>query len=113
MRMLARSVLIMELFVMGFALLLEKDRPTNEGLVIGGLIMAAAFIASGLLKRKIGWVIGWITQFAMIAYGHFVFTMYFMGGLFLGLWVAAIIVGRKGEAIRAAHLEASKDKKGE
>ena len=103
----------MELFVMGFALLIEKDRPANQGLLIGALIIFAAFIAAGLMKRKIGWVIGWLVQIAMIAYGYFVFTMYFMGTLFLGLWIAAIVVGRKGEAIKAANLEARDSKKGQ
>jgi cbb3-type cytochrome oxidase subunit 3 len=38
----------------------------------------------------------------MIAYGFVVFTMFFLGAIFLGLWVTAIVVGRKGEAARAA-----------
>jgi hypothetical protein len=28
--------------------------------------------------------------------------MFFLGALFLGLWVTAIVIGRKGEAARAA-----------
>jgi hypothetical protein len=30
--------------------------------------------------------------------------------IFIGLWVAAIIVGRKGEAARAAHLASQGEK---
>ena len=56
---------------------------------------------AGLMKKKIGWVIGSILQVSMIAYGYVVTPMYFMGALFGGLWIAAFIVGRKGEAIRA------------
>jgi hypothetical protein len=41
----------------------------------------------------------------MIAYGFVVFTMFFLGALFAGLWAAAIIIGRKGEAARAAFSE--------
>jgi hypothetical protein len=53
------------------------------------------------MKKRIGWIIGSILQVAMVAYGYVVTPMYFMGALFAGLWIAAFIVGRKGEAIRA------------
>ncbi|MSY02586.1 MAG: DUF4233 domain-containing protein, partial [Actinobacteria bacterium] len=46
-------------------------------------------------------VIGSALQIAMIAYGYVVTPMYFMGALFGFLWIAAFLVGRKGEAIRA------------
>ena len=110
MKMLARSVLIMEMFVMGFALLLAKDLPDSRGLIFGGIITLLAFLAAGMLKRKIGWILGWIVQILMVAYGFVVFTMFFLGALFLGLWVAAIVVGRKGEAARAAFNEGREGK---
>jgi hypothetical protein len=102
MRMLARSVLVMEIFIMGFALLLAKDLPDSRGLTYGAVIALLAFLSLGTLKKKIGWILGWIVQFLMIAYGFVVFTMFFLGAIFLGLWVTAIVVGRKGEAARAA-----------
>jgi hypothetical protein len=37
--------------------------------------------------------------------------MYYMGGLFLVLWVAAILLGRRGEAIKA-RLIAQRDENG-
>ena len=52
-------------------------------------------------KKKTGWILGSILQIALIGYGFFVGGMYLMGGLFAVLWIAAIVVGRKGEAIRA------------
>ena len=106
MKMLARSVLIMEMFVIGFAVLAAKDlTAANLGAAAfwsAGIIAFFALIASGTLKSKFGWVLGWITQFALIGYGFFVFTMFFLGALFMGLWVAAIVIGQKGEAARAA-----------
>ncbi len=103
--MLARSVLVMEIFIMGFALLLAKDLPDSEGLIFGGVIATLAIPAAGMLKRKVGWILGWLVQGLMIAYGFVVFTMFFLGALFAGLWAAAIIIGRKGEAARAAFSE--------
>lgn len=112
MRMLARSVLIMEIFVIGFAVLVAKDLTATNlesgAYWVAGVITLLAFLAAGTLKSKLGWILGWITQIALVGYGFFVFTMFFVGALFLGLWVAAIVVGRKGEAARAAF---SEDKK--
>jgi cbb3-type cytochrome oxidase subunit 3 len=110
MKMLARSVLIMEMFVLGFALLLAKDLPDSRGLILGGIITLLAFLAAGMLNRKSGWILGWLVQISMVAYGFVVFTMFFLGALFLGLWVAAIVLGRKGEAARAAFNEGREGK---
>lgn len=68
---------------------------------MGGLIAILLLLNAGLMKKKIGWIIGSILQVAMVAYGYVVTPMYFMGALFAALWIAAFIVGRKGEAIRA------------
>jgi hypothetical protein len=91
----------MEAFVMGFAVLLAMGEHSGGALSLGGIIAILLLLNAGLMKKKIGWVIGSILQISMIAYGYVVTPMYFMGALFGGLWIAAFIVGRKGEAIRA------------
>jgi hypothetical protein len=91
-------------------LLLAKDLPDTRGLIFGGAIALLALLSAGMLRRKIGWILGWIVQILMVAYGFVVFTMFFLGALFLGLWVAAIVVGRKGEAARAAFNEGREGK---
>jgi hypothetical protein len=91
----------MEAFVMGFAVLLAMGEHTGSVLTLGGVIAIAALLTAGLMKKRIGWIIGSILQVAMIGYGYFVTSMYFMGALFAGLWITAFLVGRKGEAIRA------------
>ena len=101
MRVLSASVLAMEAFVMAFAVLLAMGEHGGGVLTLGGLIAILLLLNAGLMKKKIGWVIGSILQVAMISYGYFVNSMYFMGVLFAGLWIAAFVVGRKGEAIRA------------
>jgi hypothetical protein len=37
----------------------------------------------------------------VVAYGFVVTAMFSMGALYTALWIAAIVVGRKGEAARA------------
>jgi uncharacterized membrane protein len=50
----------------------------------------------------LGWILGWAVQILLILYGFYIFAMFFMGALFLALWITAIVVGRKGEAIKRA-----------
>ena len=101
MRMLASSVLVMESFTMGFALLIAMNSSDTWELAAGALLAILLLLAPGLLKRKSGWVIGSVLQIPLIAYGVVVTMMYFLGGIFALLWIAAIVVGRAGEAARA------------
>ena len=102
MRVLGASVLAMESILMGFALLLAKDNQSSTVIWIGANIAFLMILTAGLLKKKFGWVLGTLLQIAMVGYGVFVPSLFIMGTIFLGLWIAAIIVGRKGEAARAA-----------
>lgn len=101
MRVLGSAVLVMEFLVMGFAVLLAKDE-SGTSAVVAGLVLAVLFLLTpGLLKKKSGWIFGSVLQLPMIAYAVVVPAMALIGPIFAGLWVAAIIIGRKGEAIRA------------
>jgi Protein of unknown function (DUF4233) len=101
MRILGAAVLAFEAFVMGFALLLAKDNHGSLAIALGIILMIALILNSGIMKRKVGWVLGSILQLCLIGYGFVVTAMFFLGTVFAALWVAAIVVGRKGEAIRA------------
>lgn len=102
MRMLASAVLIMEVFIMGFAMLLAKDNHGSSTIIVGAVIALLMLLTPGLLKKRTGWILGSLLQFAMIGYAVVVPSMAIVGLLFGGLWIAAIVVGRKGEAARAA-----------
>ena len=99
----------MEFFVMGFALLLAKDQHSATALWIGGVISLFCLLTAGMMKSMRGWYIGSILQIALIAYGLVIPLMYFMGALFAGLWIAAFLIGRKGEAIRASLIAAANE----
>ena len=103
MRMLLRSVLSMEIILVGFALLLAKDLENTSSIWVGIGIMVLTILALGTIKKNTGLILGWIVQFSLFVYGFFLFAMFFMGLIFLTLWVTAIIVGRKGEAIKRAN----------
>ena len=107
MRVLGSAVLVMEFFVMGFAVLLAKDNGEPSS-IVAGLILALLFLLTpGILKKKSGWIFGSLLLVPMIAYAVVVPSMAIVGPIFGGLWVAAIVIGRKGEAIRAKLLAES------
>ena len=101
MRVMASAVLVMESLTMGFALLLAKDDAGSTALWLGGVLAILLLLTPGILKRKNGYQIGSILQIGLIAYGVVEYTMYFLGTLFAALWIIAIVLGRKGEAIKA------------
>ena len=109
MRVLGSAVLVMEFFIMGFAMLIAKDHETST-LIAGAVIAILFLLTPGLLKKKVGWILGSILQLLMIGYAVVVPSLAILAILFAGLWIAAIVVGRKGEAARAALLAAAPKK---
>ena len=103
MRVLASAVLVMEFFIMCFAMLVAKEHEPST-LIAGGIIAILFLLTPGLLKKKIGWILGSILQFLMIGYAVVVPSLAPLALIFGALWIAAIIVGRKGEAARAKFL---------
>ena len=110
MKILGASVLIAESMTMGFAILLAMKDQSTAAIIYGCVISFLLFLAAGLIRRPGGFVFGWIMQFAMIAFGFVVPSFFIIGVVLIGLWVAAIVVGRKGEAARAALLAAGPKK---
>jgi len=104
MRVLASAVLVMESFSVGFALLIAMKDVNGAPIIYGAVIAIALLLAPGLLKRRVGWALGWVLQAAMLGFGLVVNSFLIIGLIFAGLWIAAILVGRKGEAARAALL---------
>ena len=104
MRILGASVLVMESMTLGFAILLAMKEHSSAGIIYGCVISLLLFLTAGLLKRPSGFYVGSVLQIFMIVFGFFVPSFFFIGVVFVGLWAAAIIVGRKGEAARAAFL---------
>ena len=95
---------------MGFAILLAMKDHSSTAIIYGCVISFLLFIAAALVRRPGGFVIGSIMQIAMIAFGFVVPSFFIIGVVLIGLWVAAIVVGRKGEAARAALLAAGPKK---
>jgi cellulose synthase/poly-beta-1,6-N-acetylglucosamine synthase-like glycosyltransferase len=91
----------MEFLVMCFAMLLAKDNHEPSTIIAGAIIAILLLLTPGLLKKRSGWILGSALQFLLIGYAVVVPSMAIVGLIFAGLWIAAIVVGRKGEAARA------------
>ena len=101
MRVMAAAVLSMESILMGFALLIAKDSASDSQLWLGAALAIAFLLCAGILKRRFGFFLGSFLQICLVLYGLVITLMYYLGALFLILWVFAIVLGRRGEAIKA------------
>lgn len=72
--------------------------------VWGGAVALLALIATATLRvPAIGYPLGWITQPAAVLLGLLSPGMWFVGGLFAGLWVVSFILGKRLEQLQARH----------
>jgi len=106
MKVLGASVLIAESLTLGFAILVAMKDQSQAAIIYGCAVAFLLFVAAGLVRRPGGFVFGSLMQVAMISFGFVEPSFFIIGVVLIGLWVAAIIVGRKGEAARAALLAA-------
>ena len=106
MRVLGSAVLVLQAVVIGLATLVGLDLADVDTAAVawtGGLLAALCVVATGLLGSRVGVVLGSLVQVGCLATGFVLPAMFFVGVLFLVLWVAAVHLGRKGDAVRAAH----------
>ena len=103
-------MLIAESMTMGFALLIAMKDQSNAAIIYGCVVSFLLFVAAALVRRPGGFVFGSLMQVAMIGFGFVEPSFFIIGVVLIALWVAAIVVGRKGEAARAALLAAGSKK---
>lgn len=98
-RTLAALVLSFESFVIFFATLaafgLREQIGISETLVWGvGLSLAfGAILLPALLRYPWAYLFGWLIQAAVFASGFWLWGMFFIGAIFVGLWGWALIAG--------------------
>jgi hypothetical protein len=71
-------------------------------LPVGLGLGVAAILVCGLLGSKAGVVAGSALQVAAIGLGLVVPVMFVLGAMFAGLWVTALVLGRKVDEAKAA-----------
>ncbi|MGF1652755.1 MAG: DUF4233 domain-containing protein [Actinomycetales bacterium] len=95
---LARTVLIFEALVVLFGALVARaltDLGTAATVGGGGVLAAALVLTTGLLRRRIGIVLGSSLQGVVLATVLVVPEMLLLAVLFAALWVAALVLGHR------------------
>ncbi|MGB7964488.1 MAG: DUF4233 domain-containing protein [Propionicimonas sp.] len=66
---------------------------------VGFAAASLALAAAALLKRPIGYPLGWLTQVVAIGFGFLTETMFWLGGAFAVIWVTTFVLGRRLEGL--------------
>jgi hypothetical protein len=65
---------------------------------LSGGVALLALVSAGLMRKPVGYLLGWVAQVAGVALGFLTPAMFAVGLLFLGLWVLGVVLGRKLDA---------------
>lgn len=75
--------------------------PRELGIVIGLVLAALIMLALALMRTRVGISLGWIAQIGMLSTGFVLPGLFVAGGLFFGLWIYCMVVGKRIDAERA------------
>ena len=71
----------------------------------GGVVLIALLLLDGrLVRSQWGIWLGWALQIALVAIGMLIPLMYFVGSLFLLIWIYCFVVGRRLDRRKAEYL---------
>lgn len=94
------EILILILFIPAA---LQNDAVDSNFIIYTSIVLIIfSVIILGLLKKKIGLILGSVLQAILIGLGFFVNWMYILGLIFLGLWVASIKIGKKTDQMKSS-----------
>ena len=105
MRGMASAVLALESVVLFLStpVMIQVSGVDSGVAVTAGLGLAvAALVLCGLLRFRWAYVAGSLLQLAAIGLGFVVTTMFLLGAIFALLWTAALVLGRRVDAAKAA-----------
>lgn len=67
--------------------------------LVSGAVLCLALVATvGLLNRLVGFRVGWVLQFVIVASGLLVPIMYVIGAAFVALWTYCMVTGTRLDA---------------
>ncbi|SMH37678.1 Protein of unknown function [Rathayibacter oskolensis] len=98
---LGSIVLGFETVIVFLATLVAFGLKTADPVVVlvGGAVLCLALVATlGLLNRPIGFRIGWVLQFVIVATGLLVPIMFLIGAAFVALWAYCMVTGARLDA---------------
>lgn len=95
---LAATCLVLEAFLVLFAILAAiglSDLPDSTVWLAGGALALTCLAVAGLVRRPAGLVLGTALQAVIVATGVWVPAMFFLGALFVALWVWFLHLGAR------------------
>ena len=97
------------LFLVGLVLsgLTDLGFATAFGIGLGLAVLCV--VAAGMLRRPIGYWLGWAVQGLSLALGFVVPMMFFLGLLFASLWAGAYYLGAQIDRERAEREATARD----
>lgn len=111
-RLFAMLVLVGESLVAGFATLVAKDLagvPRGQALGAGLALALLCLLAAGLLRSRVGYLLGWLVQGLLVVSALWVPLMLFLGLCFGALWVVALVQGSKADALTVRREQAARE----
>jgi hypothetical protein len=98
MRVVLQTVLIFEVIVFGLAIpvmILISGVPAAAATGFASGAALLALLAAGLLRSRVGYVLGWLAQLAGLALGFLTATMFVVGAVFTAVWVMSFLMGKR------------------
>ena len=111
-RLFAMLVLVGESLVAGFATLVAKDLadvPRSQALGAGVALALLCLVAAGLLRSRLGYLLGWVVQLLLLVSALWVPLMLFVGLCFAVLWVVALVQGSRADALTLRRQRAARE----
>ncbi len=101
MRVVLLSILLFEVVVFALAIpvmILVSHVAAAPAALLGSGAAVLALVAAGLLRKPVGYPIGWLAQLAGILLGLLTPAMFVVGGMFAALWVLSFVLGKRLDA---------------
>ena len=101
MRSVLMTILIFQFILFGLAIpvmILVSGAGGATAAVLGGGGMVLALVSAVLLRKPVGFILGWLSQVVGVALGVVTPAMYAVGGLFALLWVITFVLGKRLDA---------------
>lgn len=101
MRVVLLSTLLFEVLLFALAIpvmILVSHTDALPASVFGSGAALLALLGAGLLRKRVGYPIGWVAQLAGILLGLLTPAMFVVGVMFAALWVVSFVLGKRLDA---------------